>query len=440
MTNHKAPGQLPPSDLDAERTVLASILVDAGQSAGIFKVCADLNLQPAAFFEPKHQTIYQACQQLITEGISPDELTIANHLRSTLALDQAGGISYINELTSSLFSPSANIRPAISILAEKHQARQLIYIARDITAKALSGAFKPSELATSFQAQAKALLEGNTGQTTTQRMQLADLLNFDRHNDQNNLIGNRWLCRGGSLLFSGQAGCGKSSLVTSMIVNWALGKPLWGIKPVKPLRIVLLQSENDGGDLGEQWQDVLNAMHLTLGEQQMLFENVFIYREAVKTGDAFGQLIEDLVKTHSADLLVCDPLLGFAGGDVSKQEFCSHFLRHILQPCLMRTGCALIAVHHQNKPPKKGDGNVQATYDFTGSSELANWFRSTAILRREDPEQPHFIFKLGKRGGRAGMRDGQGMFTESLRIRHSKVRGEIKWEINNAPPPSQDDV
>jgi hypothetical protein len=38
------------------------------------------------------------------------------------------------------------------------------------------------------------------------------------------------------------------------------------------------------------------------------------------------------------------------------------------------------------------------------------------------------------------MRDGQGMFTESLRIRHSKVRGEIKWEINNAPPPSEDDV
>jgi len=440
MTTHKALGQLPPSDLDAERTVLASILVDAAQSAGIFKTCADLNLQPATFFEPKHQTIYQACQQLITEGISPDELTLSNHLRTTLALDQAGGTAYVNELTANLFAPSANIRSAVNILTEKHQARQLIYIARDITAKALSGAFKPSELATSFQAQAKALLDGNAGQSTTQRMQLNDLYAFDRHNDPNNLIGNRWLCRGGSLLFSGQAGCGKSSLVTSMIVNWALGKTLWGIKPVKPLRIVLLQSENDLGDLSEQWLDVTNAMHLTLAEQQMLFENVFIYREAVKTGDAFGQLIEDLVKTHSADLLVCDPLLGFAGGDVSKQEFCSHFLRHILQPCLMRTGCALIAVHHQNKPPKKGDGNVQATYDFTGSSELANWFRSTAILRREDPEQPHFIFKLGKRGARAGMRDGQGMFTDALRVRHSKVRGEIKWEINNAPPPSKDDV
>jgi hypothetical protein len=59
-------------------------------------------------------------------------------------------------------------------------------------------------------------------------------------------------------------------------------------------------------------------------------------------------------------------------------------------------------------------------------------------LRREDPELPHFIFKLGKRGSRAGMKDKQGNFTESLRIRHSKVRGEIKWEINDLPPPSEE--
>lgn len=67
MTTHKAPSQLPPSDLDAERTVLASILVDAGQTQGILKTCTELNLQPAVFFEPKHQTIYQACQQMLAK-------------------------------------------------------------------------------------------------------------------------------------------------------------------------------------------------------------------------------------------------------------------------------------------------------------------------------------------------------------------------------------
>jgi hypothetical protein len=438
MTNHKP--QLPPCDLDAERCVLASILVDGDALRPSFKACSDASLDAKAFLEPKHQTIYQACQQLITQGISPDELTLSNQLRNTLTLDQAGGLHYINELTSSIFAPSANLRQAIIILQEKHQARQLINLARDISAKAQSGAFKPDELMQSLMAQAKDISTTSSQDSTTVQMPLADLYNIDRHNDPNNLLGNRWICKGGSLLFSAQAGCGKSTLATQMIVSWALGRDLWHIKPVRPLRIVLLQSENDLADLAEQWQDVTASMSLSRPDLETLAENVSIYREAIKTGDAFGLLIEDLVKKHRADLLIIDPLLGFAAGDVSKQEYCSHFLRHILQPCLMRTGCALIAIHHQNKPPKKSEGKTSSTYDFSGSSELANWFRATAILRREDDELPHFIFKLGKRGSRAGMRDLQGFFTESLRVRHSKIRGQIKWEINNAPPPQDNDV
>ena len=439
MTN--PPQAQPPCDLDAERAVLASILVDGQQGNPSFKSCTEARLDAKAFYEPKHQTIFIALADLASAGQVPDEITLANHLRASHQLETAGGLAYINELTSSLFAPSPNLSHHTRIIQEKHQARQLIYIARDLSAKALSGAFTPAELAQSFQAQAQTILESSKKQQdSTQRMPLADLQAFDRHNDPNALVGNRWLCKGGSLLFSGQAGTGKSSLLTQLAVSWALGKDLWGMKPIRPMRIVMLGSENDLGDIAEQWMGVTGAMWLTQAEQATLDENVVIYREAVKTGEAFGQLIEELVTRHNADFLMVDPLLGFAGGDVSKQEFCSHFLRHILQPVLMRTGCCLIAAHHQNKPPKKKEDNVQSTYDFTGSSELANWFRSTAILRREHQEHPHFILKLGKRGNRAGMRDDRGQFTESLRIRHSKTRGQIKWEMNDQPPVQEDDV
>jgi hypothetical protein len=429
-----------PCDLDAERAVLASILVDGQISNPSFKLCSEARLDARAFYEPKHQTIFTALADLVTAGQVPDEITLSNHLRSSHQLETAGGLAYINELTSSLFAPSPNLSHHTRIIQEKHQARQLIYIARDLSAKALSGAFTPSELAQSFHTQAKTIIDSSKREETTQRMALADLQAFDRNNDPNCLVGRRWLCKGGSLLFSGQAGAGKSSLLTQLCISWALGKDLWGMKPVRPMRIVILQSENDLGDLAEQWNDVSSAMWLTQAETATLDENVAIYREAVKTGEAFGQLIEELVTRHNADFLMCDPLLGFSGGDISKQEFCSHFLRQILQPVLMRTGCCLIAAHHQNKPPKKKEDNVQSTYDFTGSSELANWFRSTAIIRREHQEHPHFILKLGKRGNRAGMRDEKGNFTESLRIRHSKVRGQIKWEINDQPPLEEDDV
>ena len=313
-----------PFDPDAERNLIASVLVDSDTNRPSLKACAELGLSPACFYEPKHQLIWNAIQAVDTEGAMPDEITVANHLRNQGVIEQAG--------------------------------------------------------------------------------------------------------------------CGKSTLVTTMAIRWALGFDLWGMKPVKPLRILILQSENDLGDLSEQWTDCCAALNLSASERARLSEQIFIYREAVKTGEAFGQTLEELITRHSCDLAFVDPLLGFAGGDVSKQDFCSHFLRHILQPCLMRTGCALIAVHHQNKPPKKKEeqGSITSTYDFTGSAELANWFRSTAILRREDNELPHFILKLGKRGARAGLQDSQGRFTDSLRIRHSKVRGQICWERNNDPIASQD--
>lgn len=433
-----SPGLIPPSDLDAERVVLASLLIDTTELT--LSQTKKLGLADSDFFDPKHQLIFRAISDIIAQRLIPDEITVTAALREKLHLEQAGGAIYLTELSSALFSPSSNIPKLVSILKDKQKHRLLISTCKDILTRAQSGAFTPDELAQKLQATIKLVSSPSLENGTTQKMELDDLWSFDRENDPNNLIGRRWICKGGSLLFSAQAGAGKSTLLTQMAISWALGKDLWGIRPVRPLRILIVQSENDGGDLGEQWQDVSDSLHLSQGERLTLKDQVVIYREAVKTGEAFGQLLEDLVIAHRADLCFCDPLLGFAGGDVSKQEFCSHFLRHILQPILMRTGVALIAIHHQNKPPKKKEdqAGMTSTYDFTGSSELANWFRSTAILRREDPELPHFIFKLGKRGTRAGMKGLDNLFTESLRIRHSKVRGEIKWEINNAPLPDQD--
>ena len=431
-----------PCDMEAERTVLASILVDADPSRPVFNKVLASGITAKSFFEPKHQTIFNACVSVSETNRIPDELTVCDCLRTDGFLELAGGVFYVNDLTGKLFAPSANISSACQIIQDKHHARTIIRIANDTIDKALSGAHTPLELADGFTTQVKQSMDASRPMETTQVMKLDDLMAFDRHNDPSTLIGRRWLCKGGSLLFSGQAGTGKSSLLTTMAIHWALGKDLWGMKPVRPMRIVILQSENDLGDLSEQWCDVCTGLELTKQDHDALAQRVFIYREAVKTGDAFGHLIEELVTRHSADFLAVDPLLGFSGGDISKQEFCSHFLRQVLQPVLMRTGCCLIAAHHQNKPPRKKDDQqaVSSTYDFTGSSELANWFRATAILRREDNELPHFVLKLGKRGNRAGMKDHMGSFTESLRIRHSKIRGEIRWERNNAPLPNDDQI
>ena len=62
-----------------------------------------------------------------------------------------------------------------------------------------------------------------------QEFEVANLMKFDTENDPNNLLWQRWLCRGGSCLFVGQSGIGKSSLAMQMAVSWALGKEVFGL-------------------------------------------------------------------------------------------------------------------------------------------------------------------------------------------------------------------
>ncbi len=57
--------------------------------------------------------------------------------------------------------------------------------------------------------------------------------------------------KGGSLLIVGQSGTGKSSLMMQAAVHWALGRDFFGIKPARPLRAIILQAENDAGDVSE---------------------------------------------------------------------------------------------------------------------------------------------------------------------------------------------
>ena len=111
--------------------------------------------------------------------------------------------------------------------------------------------------------------KGDTGPT---RFDFADLLAFDRDSDPTCVLGNRWLCRGGSCLLVAQTGAGKSALTTQAAMSWALGRDFFGIKSRKgPLRSLVVQSENDLGDVGESVQGTLSGLGIAASvEREML--------------------------------------------------------------------------------------------------------------------------------------------------------------------------
>jgi RecA-family ATPase len=217
-------------------------------------------------------------------------------------------------------------------------------------------------------------------------------------------------------------------------VNWAVGgrKDFFGIKAKRPLRIVIVQAENDFGDVAEAYQDVVAGAQLWPDERNTLNENLAIFRDTQSVGDAFPGMLRQLITTHRADLVFVDPLLSFAGIDIADQAQASRFLRHDLNRVLVETQAVLIAMHHTTKPraakDKEGQTIADLAYSGAGSSEFVNYFREVAVLVRQQGEEPIFKFGLTKRRGRAGLKDVAGDFAGEISIRHSRQKGEIRWE------------
>lgn len=273
-----------------------------------------------------------------------------------------------------------------------------------------------------------------------QHITIADLLAFESESDPNNVLGRRWLCRGGSALWIGQSGTGKSSLAMQAAVYWALGLPFFGIKPGKPLRSLFIQAENDIGDMAEMFRGVVGSLPSDLfnGDiaevRRLLRENLIIIRDQIHTGQRFAEAATRLIAKHSPDLAWVDPLLSYIGDDISSQKVCSEFLRNWLNPISEATGVIWMMLHHTGKPsndPKsrKGWTSTDHAYLGTGSSELVNWARAVVVLKKYDEETYQLMF--AKRGRRAGAKDISGQYASDIYLRHSDTG--ICWGQAEAP-------
>jgi replicative DNA helicase len=124
--------RVPPHNLDAERGLIASIVIDGGDT---LQRCLEQRVTPDYFFDPKHQDIYEIAVKLAQASTGIDEITLTEQLRRDGKLESAGGATYVNELTG-LISSSAHAPHWLAIIREKHFLRQLISTAVTTVEKA----------------------------------------------------------------------------------------------------------------------------------------------------------------------------------------------------------------------------------------------------------------------------------------------------------------
>ncbi len=119
--------KLPPQNLDAEATVLGSILIDKN---AIFQV-ADI-LTPVDFYSPQHEKIFDAILVLYEKRQPIDVMTLTTYLKEKNQLSEVGGSSYLADLTNQVTTAS-HVAHYATIVKEKKTLRDLIRVAAEIT-------------------------------------------------------------------------------------------------------------------------------------------------------------------------------------------------------------------------------------------------------------------------------------------------------------------
>ena len=405
---------IPPNNVAAERHLLGVLLRDA--------LPFPSELKASDFFDGTHRDIVGAILALGVDGIRADELTVSQKLREMKSPVEAGTVS----LLSSDAGLSEYRKEHVDLIA----SAALLRLALDAAANATD----PDALLDHYARLSEQRKATKREKDIGEWFDLEALDTFDPLSDPTVLVGKarRWLCEGYAVSIVGFSGTGKSSLMMQIATSWALGQSVFGLAPVRALRTLILQAENDGGDIAESWQG--STCKMTETQKTKLKQNIAIVRDTKHIGGAFPEFLEALILRHRAEVVWIDPLLAYAGFDIADQSLTTEWLRTQVDPVLKRTKAAMIYMHHTTKPKSADDLDSmtpsQLAYLGAGSAEWVNYSRDAGFLYRTKGEPARYKFGFSKRASRCGLENSEGERSKSgfIYLQHSPEDKVLRWE------------
>lgn len=405
-------------DIGKESAVCGAI------AAGTFEIVPQSALiPPDAFADPRWRIVYSvACalrSQISDKLVCPESVNdfVAFHgldRELQTAIDSTKIIDWHRwpEFTdaSQAYSPEGlSLQYSLSVINELYYERQ----SDDICDKRKERSLSRLDTIKALQDIEDLCHQGNGANSAYPLVDLAD----SSPDPTNTLLGNRFLCREGSMLFVGPSGIGKSSASIQQDLLWSVGATAFGIKPYKPLRILTIQAEDDVGDLSEMVSGVRSQLAFTTAQVDLSRLNCFYVGEKSRTGLSFlSDVVRPLVAKYQPDILRINPFQAYLGGDIKDPAITGAFLRNGINPILEEFSLGFILVHHTPKTNFRDTEEWKASdwmYAGAGSADITNWARAIMVM---DPTTDPRIFKFiaAKRGSRVGWADDNG---DSVTIR-----------------------
>jgi hypothetical protein len=225
-------------------------------------------------------------------------------------------------------------------------------------------------------------------------------------NEGDTLLGNRYLCRGGGMFIVAPSGIGKRVFSIQTAIEWSVSQRSFGITPFRPVKVLIIQAEDDEGDVTEM-SNIATHLNLTDVQVELFKKNVWMEPMNDLTGIKFIEALDGFLEQWPADIVIINPYTSFLGGEIKDDGYNNQFLRNWLNPVLTKHKCAAVIIHHTPKTTFQDTTDWKPSdwmYRGAGAACLTNWARAILVI---DPTKVHgcYRFIAAKRGKRIGWAD-----------------------------------
>ena len=287
------PERVPPQNLEAEESVLGSMMLSAEAVADVIEV-----VRPEDFYRSAHRQIFETLRSAYARGEPVDAIVAVEELKRRGILEEVGGPLYVRDLVDQVPTPAAAGHYA-KIVAQAALLRRLISAAADIMELAYSSPEDPEQAADNAEQRIYDVARHDDKDQVASIRDLLDQAMVDLEKIQNresqfagtptgfrdldSLLSG--LQPGNLLVVAARPGVGKSSFVTNLARNVA-------VDAETPVAMFSLEMS--------RWEI---GMRLLCGEARVPWDNI---RNKRVGAEDWGRIVEGAEKLHDAPLHIID--------------------------------------------------------------------------------------------------------------------------------------
>jgi replicative DNA helicase len=417
-------GRVPPQDLDAEKAVLSSVLLDNGSLNEVYP-----ELKPDDFYHPAHKRLFQAMIALNDESQPVDLHTLADYLNGRKVLDAIGGPVFLAEIAD-YEATAANVQHHARIVRDKSLRRRLITTATEIVRTSYEWTGAGDELLETAESQIFELSQ-QQGSTTFRSMhdELPDTFNYvddimhragqltgcpTGYHDLDEMTGG--LQPGELIIIAARPSMGKTALALNMMQSAALdhGKKaaIFSLEMTRRslvLRMLASEARIDMSTLRRGFLAPVDYQKLTTAAGRLSHADVWIDDSGMVTILEMKAKARRLAAQQGLDLLVVD-YLQLAHGDKSatRKDLEIAQISQGLKALAKELDIPVIALSQLNRGPEQRDpdkrrpnmGDLRESGAIEQDADVIGFIYRDVVYNRdtEDPNRAELIIAKQRNG------------------------------------------